>query len=210
MQSSASGWVRGYRGLCAGLIFIAIGVQFWQSVIVQQILWLNYFSYFTIQSNLFVAGLYVWLAIWPYAPGQTDFRMLLRGAVTLYLSITGIVYGVLLSGLQSQFQIMLPWTNMVLHMLIPWITGLDWFIDPPSPPISFRQVWVWFVYPTLWMVYTFIRGALIHWYPYPFLNPAQPGGYLAVIAYCVGITLMIILMAWIVVILGRKVRLVVN
>lgn len=33
---------------------------------------------------------------------------------------------------------------------------------------------------------TLIRGAILTWYPYPFFNPAQVGGYGGVALYCAG------------------------
>jgi hypothetical protein len=39
-------------------------------------------------------------------------------------------------------------------------------------------------YPVLWLVFTLIRGAVIDWYPYPFLD-AHAHGYGRVAANCV-------------------------
>lgn len=45
-----------------------------------------------------------------------------------------------------------------------------------------RQALLWLLYPLVWTAYTLIGGALVDWYPYPFLDPAQ-GGYGSVATY---------------------------
>jgi hypothetical protein len=37
--------------------------------------------------------------------------------------------------------------------------------------------------PAAYLVVTLIRGPLVDWYPYPFLNPDETAGYLGVAAY---------------------------
>ena len=47
----------------------------------------------------------------------------------------------------------------------------------PSHALTFRRALVWLVYPLFYLAYTMIRGAIIGWYPYPFLDPGVVGGY---------------------------------
>ena len=35
------------------------------------------------------------------------------------------------------------------------------------------------------MAYSLIRGPIVNWYPYPFINPTHPGGYWRVLGYSV-------------------------
>jgi hypothetical protein len=49
-----------------------------------------------------------------------------------------------------------------------------------------------------------IRGLIIDWYPYPFLEPSQPGGYLAVILYSVGISLIFVVFSWLLVFIRKR------
>jgi len=63
--------------------------------------------------------------------------------------------------------------------------------------ISYRKILVW-------LIYTMIRGLIIDWYPYPFLEPSQPGGYLAVTLYSVGIAITFMVFSWLLVIIGSR------
>jgi hypothetical protein len=40
--------------------------------------------------------------------------------------------------------------------------------------------------PISWLIYTLIRGEIVEWYPYPFIN-VNEHGYAVVAAMCVGV-----------------------
>jgi hypothetical protein len=80
----------------------------------------------------------------------------------------------------------LPWVDTVVHRIMPIAVIADWLIDSPGLRIPFRTSLVWLTYPLLYAAYTLIRGAIVGWYPYPFLDPAN-GGYGSVAVYIVGI-----------------------
>jgi hypothetical protein len=44
----------------------------------------------------------------------------------------------------------------------------------------------WLVYPLAWFVYTLARGAIVDWYPYPFVDVSELG-YQAVLARAVAL-----------------------
>ncbi|HYH93643.1 MAG TPA: Pr6Pr family membrane protein [Candidatus Saccharimonadales bacterium] len=100
------------------------------------------------------------------------------------MTVTFVVYGLLLSGTDVDTQ--LAWVNDVVHRLFPLVVIADWLVDPPQHRISFRDSLIWLVFPLAWTWYTLIRGAIVGWYPYPFLDPAN-GGYGTVAGYVVGI-----------------------
>ena len=66
-----------------------------------------------------------------------------------------------------------------------------------------RVVVLALLFPIAWTAWTMAFGAVDGWYPYPFLNPAQPGGYGAVAVYVVAIAGFIGLMACVVIALSR-------
>ncbi|GAA2134834.1 hypothetical protein GCM10009760_12600 [Kitasatospora kazusensis] len=141
----------------------------------------NLFSYFTVLSNiagvlvLLVGGVLGLLA----RPGVPDG---IRGAVTLYLAITGLVYVLLLSGEDVPLQV--PWVNAVVHGIMPLVFLADWLAAPPLRPVSRRTALGWAAFPLLYLVYTLSRGAAVDWYPYPFLDPRLPRGYARVAGAC--------------------------
>ena len=61
--------------------------------------------------------------------------------------------------------------------------------------------------PAAYLVYSLIRGPIVDWYPYPFLNPDEVGGYGGVAAYAVGIAALAALGTWVIVWIGHRVRL---
>lgn len=154
----------------------------------------NFFSFFTIQSNIIGAVALAWIAL---ARKQSSGLMLFRGGATLYLAITGIVYGTLLAHLPgAAVDTTGVWVNNIVHRIAPAVIVIDWFLSPPAVTLAFRQALVWLIYPVLWLVYTLIRGAHVHWWPYPFLDPQKPGGYGRVTLYCFGISAVFIGAVW--------------
>ncbi len=136
----------------------------------------NFFSYFTIQSNLIAIAALVLPAVAALAAQSADPRRfdMLRGGAVVYMTVTGVVYGLLLSG--TDVDTALSWVNDVVHRLMPIVIVIDWLLDPPVVRIELRRSLVWVLYPVAWIAYTMVRGALVTWYPYPFLDPA-PNGY---------------------------------
>lgn len=195
------GWVRLLRLSFVVLTLVTIGIQTWQSVVVRGFPITNLFSFFTVQSNLIAAAVLLWGALAPPAPARV------RGAAVLYLSLTGIVYGLLLADLQADLQTMSPWIDTVLHRLMPLVMLVDWLADPPQVRLSVRSALIWLAYPLLYVLYTLVRGPFADWYPYPFLNPALSGGYPGVFAYCIVIALGVLVFAWLVVQIGNRLRL---
>jgi len=192
---------RSLRAIAALAVFVAVALQFRSSVLQNGFPALSFFSFFTIQSNLFAAVLWAWLCMRPQPP-LTRWR----GAATLYLAATGLVYGALLAGYQAELQTTIPWVDLVLHRLLPLYAVLDWLLQPPRPAPAWRDAAAWLVFPALYLVYSLWRGATIGWYPYPFLDPAHAGGYAAVAAYAAGIAVAMLILALLVIALARRGR----
>jgi len=148
----------------------------------------NFFSYFTIESNILgiialLAGAFVLYA------GKKSARLdFFRGAVTFYMVVTGIVFAVLLAGIENAALTAVPWDNTVLHYIMPVAIAADWLMDRPAKKIAFRKALVWISFPVAYLIYSLVRGPIVNWYPYPFLNPAN-GGYIKVMITSVIITI---------------------
>jgi hypothetical protein len=156
----------------------------------------DYFSYFTVLSNLFAAAMLIYGALRP-AHERSRAVELLRGAAVVYILTTGIVYLVVLSGRAPTY----PWVNAILHYLMPVAVTLDWLLDPPHVHLDrARSVVLWMVFPVLYIIYTLARGAIVNWYPYLFVNPHRSGGYLLVagdvLAVGIGIVALIVATTW--------------
>lgn len=177
--------VAGYRLLFAVLTLVAMGVQLHQSVLNGGSI-VNFFSFFTIESNLIAAFVFVLSGVALLQDKQDDKLALLRGATALYMTTTGIVYVLLLSGLEASLQTAVPWINAVVHYIMPAVVFLDWFICLPQQRVRFVRALWWLVFPVCYVIYSLIRGPLAHWYPYPFLDP-RAHGYAMVAGMSIGI-----------------------
>ena len=199
MATSAQAWPwRALRVLLAAAALLAIAVQFRHSVIGNGFSALSFFSFFTIQSNLFAALL---LALTGLRGSQGLDAW--RGAATLYMSLTGLVYGVLLAGYQAQLQTTIPWVDLLLHRILPALAVADWLLLRPQQRLDWRTAAWWLLYPLLYLVYSLIRGPQVGWYPYPFLDPAA-GGYAVVALYAGAIAVVVVLLAALVIAAGRR------
>lgn len=207
MNRAALGWVRGYRLIFAILTFIAIAYQLWATTSRPTYNPVNFFSFFTIQSNIIAAVVLLWGALRDQSQPTPNRVDLIRGAAVTYMTITGVVYGLLLSDLQEQLQTTVPWVDVVLHRIIPLVMVFDWLVDPPDSSITFRSGLLWLIYPLLYAVYTLIRGPFVNWYPYPFLDPDKVGGYGVVGLYAIGITIGAMVFVSLVVYTGQRFRL---
>jgi hypothetical protein len=165
----------------------------------------NFFSFFTILTNLFVAIVLLASAInLIRGKHQTETDDILRGSATVSIAIVGIVFGLLLSNMDSG---MIPWTNFVAHYLMPIVMVLDWLFQPPRTTLVPRHVWYWIIYPVAYLIYSLIRGAFTNWYPYWFIDPAKsPGGWTGVILYSAAITLAFLLISFALLWLGNKLK----
>jgi hypothetical protein len=158
----------------------------------------NFFSFFTIQSNLLAALLLVAAGMYVLLGKSGRSVAYLRGALTLYMTMTGIIYILLLSGYEQGLQTTIPAVNIVLHYVMPVLVLLDWLIFPPQKKLSFRWALLWLVYPMFYLVYSLVRGAFVNWYPYPFINPIT-SGWPNLIGVSLTIALGSLLLAWLLV-----------
>lgn len=145
-------------------------------------------SYFTIQSSLLVAVVFAASAGRAWAA-----RRPLPGAVTggtlLYISITGLVYHLILanqSGVFSMTGDVAPPTgwqavaNNLLHTVVPIAAAADWLLLTRPAPLAFRHAATWLLYPLAYLAFSLARGAMMSpgtpaRYLYPFVDVDQHG-----------------------------------
>lgn len=133
----------------------------------------NFFSFFTIQTNVLVFLTFLLGAIVTAIGKPKRWMDGVRSAVTFYALVVGIVFTALLSGYEVLTAV--AWDNIVLHYIIPIAVMVDFLIDRPKQSISFKTGLWWLAYPIAYAAYSLIRGSIVDWYPYPFLNPATHG-----------------------------------
>jgi len=183
----------------------------------------NFFSYFTILSNILAVVALVTGAIWMLrsrpglrqaqrpADAEPAWLATLLACASTYMIVTGIVYNLLLRNIPLA-GISDVWTNETLHVVIPLVMLADVLFAPRRRALPWGAMFIAVAFPIAWAVYTLIRANFIigpahgnpWWYPYPFLDPHLQGGYLGVTAYIVGIAAAIIGVAALVIWVGRR------
>jgi hypothetical protein len=134
----------------------------------------NFFSFFTIQSNILAVTTLFLLVLVPLERRSPLFDGA-RSAAVLYIGITGVVFALLLAGQQEDVQTAIPWVDFIVHKLIPVVLVADWLVEPPRHRLPWWTALVWLGYPVAWFVFTLVRGEIVDWYPYPFVDVSELG-----------------------------------
>lgn len=135
----------------------------------------NFFSYFTILSNIMVALVTTATALIPRsAPGRLLMRPGVATAVALYIGVTGIIYFSILRHLWQPKGIDLA-VDAALHYATPILYLIFWLFAVIKGKLTVDVVGKMLVFPALYAVYSLIRGPFANWYPYPFLDAGQHG-----------------------------------
>lgn len=146
------------------------------------------FSFFTVQSNLLSGVVSLLLAIRPHRDGR-GFRAL-RLAALIGITVTGIVYSAVLAAVHEPHGAAETLVNDLLHYVVPIAMVLGWLLFGPRPRVDAATAGGALLFPLAWIGYTLVRGAIWHWYPYPFLD-VTTHGYLRVAVNGVGVTVVL-------------------
>ena len=135
----------------------------------------NFFSYFTILSNLLVAISLSYQLNFPRSkPGQFFSSTSVSTAIAVYIFIVGLVYNLVLRGIWSPTGWQLVADNL-LHVAVPLLYILYWYFFSNPEKLPWKSLLSWLVFPAFYLTYTLIRGALVNWYPYPFVDAGNLG-----------------------------------
>lgn len=137
----------------------------------------NFFAYLTIQSNL--AFVVVTLAAGVSAlrgPREPAWLTAARATVLSCTVSAGAVFALLIeqAGVRG-LPLDVPWSDQVLHFWLPSLALLEWVSAPGRGRAPWRIVAFVTGFTVIWGIATLIRGAVVGWYPYFFLDPAQVG-----------------------------------
>ncbi len=152
----------------------------------------NVFAFFTIQSNIIAGVTTLLLALDPNRPSTLFRTFRLTGLVAI--TLTFVVYHVALAHLLDLDSWALA-ADTILHTVVPVLTVLGWLVFGPRDATSPRIVGLSLLFPAVWMVFTLVRGAIIDWYPYPFIDVSALGAG-RVVVNCFWILLLLLGIAW--------------
>lgn len=157
----------------------------------------NFFSYFTILTNLFITAWFV-LAFRSRLMGQAHWwgdQREIKGALLVAGSVTILVYWTLLVDIPIP-TVTGEIANFLLHLLVPLGLWIDWLIvgDPMTKSYG-RMLGAWLIFPMVFVIYTEVRGSFAHFYPYFFLDPQAVGGAGKLVVWIVGMMLLFLVVA---------------
>jgi hypothetical protein len=134
----------------------------------------NFVSFFTIQSNIAAAVMLALLVI-VRRPERSAWFEAVRGGVVFFIAITGVVFALLVQGHQEDLQTTTSWVDTVVHRLMPLALVVDWLVERPRHRLSPWVVLAWLGCLAAWLAYTLVRGEIVDWYPYPFVDVSDLG-----------------------------------
>lgn len=182
---------RALRLALASLLLVALVSQLFIGLSRSELTVVRFFSYFTVLSNTMAVIMLTLLAARPGRDGTRWFA-LFRGAVTVYMTVTALVYAVLLAPGLADVAVPEPWIDWTIHVVGPVALGVDWFVFPPPSELGRFTLAIWLVFPAAYLGYSLVRGPIADWYPYPFLSPDEVGGYPGVALWSVVVLVVIL------------------
>lgn len=169
-----------FSGTIALIGWFAIIAQFIITVLHSELasteeLTIQFFSYFTILTNLMVALCCTSLALIPTKRIGVFFsKASTITGVTLYILIVAIIYNFILRFLW-QPQGMQKIVDELLHLVVPALFLLFWWFAIDKRSIQWKHVFYWLIFPLTYFAYTLWRGSFSGFYPYPFLDVPELG-----------------------------------
>jgi hypothetical protein len=189
-------WARGWFGLTAALVVAGLIIEIPITAVTPGHFVTagarvaNLFVYFTIEANLIVAVTSLVLALRVDRAGTMFAVWRLAGLVGI--TVTAVVYRTLLAGLLPETF----WDSVsdeLMHTAVPLLYVIGWLVWGPRGQAGVRIALLALVFPLLWTVVTLVRGVMIHWYPYPFMDVIEVGaGRVAVVLAGIAVLFLVV------------------
>ena len=131
--------------------------------------------YFTYQSNILVI-IYFFLDIINIIKKNETFYPRLKGAVTMSITVTFLIYHFLLSPTAEKYEGLEYIRNIILHYIVPIMTILDYIIFDKKGIYKIIDPLLWLLIPFLYFAFILIRARLgepfffFFYYPYFFVD----------------------------------------
>jgi hypothetical protein len=198
MEKRFSIAARAYLLLLAIAGWFALVGQFYLIIINRQAsipeVIIRYFTFFTILTNILIAVTSTAILFAPRSGwGKFFSKVTTLTAITVNIIVVGATYNAILryiwnpQGLQRVI-------DELLHLIIPILFILFWLIFVPKGRLKLGNIWLWTIYPLVYLGVILIRGALSGYYPYPFVDVSQLG-YPQALLNCLGIAVAFIILS---------------
>jgi hypothetical protein len=128
------------------------------------------FRYFSVQSNVLVL---IWLLVavlyWDRRREHPVLRPVVKGAFTVYITVTFVIFATLLQSLVTPQGIDF-YMNAITHFVTPIAFIVDWILYERKRTYQWRYALLWLIYPLAYLIFAQSYGSLTGDYLYPFLN----------------------------------------
>ncbi|MBN2540414.1 MAG: Pr6Pr family membrane protein [Bacilli bacterium] len=163
---------------------------------------LGTFKYFTILSNLIVI-VYFWLVFSLNMDRFPIFKTLF-GAVVVYITVTFLVYAVMLEG-TFDLSGLGRFGSILCHYVVPIMTigFLIYYRDEYS--FHNKDILKWIAFPIVYFVFLVLFGVFTGDYIYPFFDINEVG-FLAFLIAFLGIMGLFILLSFLVILITRPIK----
>lgn len=162
-----------FRGFAGLVILAALIIAFINQMVDPEIgsyvgRVVRYFSYFTEYSNILVM---LWFLNKSFFNERIKFlnKESVKGALTLYIIVAGIVFFLVLNKAWNQEGIA-KLQSYILHGFAPIVFILDWVIFDEKGNYKYKNIKYWIVFPIVYLFVALFIGKMIGVYPYPFLD----------------------------------------
>ena len=166
---------------------------------------LRFFAFFTIDTNIIVAVCFSFIFLGSKTRlGRFFSKASTVTAITVYITIVGIVYNVILRS-EWDPQGMQKIVDELLHSVIPALFIIFWLVFVPIEQLKWKNAFPWLIYPVVYMAYAIIHGAITKFYPYPFVD-VNKLGYNKALLNAGGVLLIILLLSLSLIATGKLMR----
>ena len=166
---------------------------------------LRFFAFFTIDTNIIVAVCFSFIFLGNKTRlGRFFSKASTVTAITVYITIVGIVYNVILRS-EWDPQGMQKIVDELLHSVIPALFIIFWLVFVPIEQLKWKNAFPWLIYPVVYMAYAIIHGAITKFYPYPFVD-VNKLGYNKALLNAGGVLLIIFLLSLSLIATGKLMR----
>ena len=136
---------------------------------------INFFSYFTILTNIIAALAMTMPVIAPNSGlGRFFDKAGVRTAIATYIIVVGVTYHLLLRDLWDPQ----GWQKIVdytLHYATPALFVIDWLLFVPKRDLAWSTALKALAFPLLYLGWTLYHGSWSGFYPYPFVDVTALG-----------------------------------
>ncbi|MDF3981731.1 Pr6Pr family membrane protein [Luteibacter sp. PPL201] len=191
------------RDAVSHLVAVVVAAVAWPGLLLQYwlILWsgpllqvtVRYLSFFTILSNLLVALVATAIATGGnWAPFNRLRTARVRGLAALSITVTWLVYMTVLQGHWHPRGVHLI-ADRTVHYVVPLMYVAWWATLQEHGTLSWGDIGRWLGFPLAFAVWTLLRGAVVHEYPYPFMDVDRIGyGHVVLNSLAVGVLFVVL------------------